>query len=57
MAIEQLQEIIALQQAEIDKLTKELKILKDWSDLNDYYLREMIDALTESVDKLFNKIK
>lgn len=57
MAIEQLQEIVAFQQSEIEKLSKELKILKEWSDLNDYYLREMIDALTDTVDNLNEKIK
>lgn len=57
MTIEQLYEIIAIQQTEIEKLTKDLKILKEWSDLNDYYLREMIDALTDTVDNLSDKIK
>ena len=31
-----------------DKFAK----LKEWSDLNDYWLREMIDALTETVDRI-----
>lgn len=57
MTIEQLQEIIVLQQSEIERLSQDLKILKEWSDLNDYYLREMIDALTDAVDNLNEKIK
>lgn len=52
MTTQELYEIIQTQQKEIEKLQKNLKNLKEWSDLNDYQLREMIDALTESVDKL-----
>ena len=52
MTIEELYEIIKKQQEEIDDLKDHLTRLKEWSDLNDYYLREMIDALTESVDVL-----
>lgn len=38
-----------------DRLTRlEMRFdkLKEWSDLNDYWLREMIDSLTDSIDKL-----
>lgn len=52
MTTEELYEIIKQQQEELDKLQKDFIALKEWSDLNDYWLREMIDALTESVDKL-----
>ena len=52
MTTEELYEIIKQQQEEIDKLQKDFIALKEWSDLNDYWLREMIDALTESVDRL-----
>ena len=52
MTTNELYEIIAKQQIEIDILKKDYENLKEWSDLNDYWLREMIDALTESVDKL-----
>lgn len=52
MTTEELYEIIKQQQEEIDKLYKDFIALKEWSDLNDYWLREMIDALTESVDRL-----
>lgn len=54
MTIEQLYEIILSQQEEIEKLTADFKALKEWSDLNDYWLREMIDALTDSVDDLMD---
>lgn len=52
MTIEELYEIIKEQQNRIEILEKELFLLREWSDDNDYWLREMIDALTESVDKL-----
>lgn len=52
MTIEELYEIIKEQQDKINALEKELLLLRQWSDNNDYWLREMIDALTESVDKL-----
>lgn len=56
MTTEELYGIIKQQQEEIDKLKENFTALKEWSDLNDYWLREMIDALTESVDKNFDKI-
>lgn len=52
MTIEELYEIIKEQQKRIEILERELFLLREWSDDNDYWLREMIDALTESVDKL-----
>lgn len=52
MTIEELYEIVKEQQTRIATLEKELLLLRQWSDNNDYWLREMIDALTESVDKL-----
>lgn len=52
MTTEQLYDIIKIQQDEINQLRHELNSLKEWSDSNDYWLREMIDALTESVDDL-----
>lgn len=52
MTTEQLYDIIKIQQDEINQLRHELNSLKEWSDMNDYWLREMIDALTDSVDKL-----
>ena len=52
MTIEELHEIIKAQQSKIEDLEKELLHLRKWSDDNDYWLREMIDALTDSVNKL-----
>ena len=52
MTTEELYEIIKYQQEELNKLKENFIALKEWSDLNDYWLREMIDAVTESVDKL-----
>lgn len=57
MTIEELYEIIKEQQEEINDLKCRLTRLKEWSDLNDYYLREMIDALTDNVDKLYENCK
>lgn len=51
MTTEELYAIIQTQQEEIKRLQQDFKALKEWSDLNDYWLREMIDALTESVEK------
>jgi hypothetical protein len=45
------QKLIELQEKYENLEYKYLK-LREWSDDNDYWLREMIDALTESVDKL-----
>lgn len=52
MTTEQLYDIIKIQQDEINQLRHELNSLKEWSDMNDYWLREMIDALTETVDSI-----
>ncbi len=56
MTTEELYETIQQLTTRVDKLEKELLYLRKWSDDNDYWLREMIDALTESVDKNFDKI-
>ena len=54
MTIEQLYDMIRTQQEQINKLQEHIKVLKDLSDLNDYWLREMIDTLTESVDSIMD---
>ena len=54
LTIEQLYEIIKIQQDEIRQLRDDIKYIKEWSDSNDYWLREMIDALTETVDELMD---
>lgn len=51
-AVEELQRIVTKQRNEIKQLNSRLGKLKEWSDLNDYYLEEMINSLTDSVDKL-----
>lgn len=56
MTIEELYEIIKEQQSKIEDLEKELLYLRKWSDDNDYWLREMIDALTDSVEKNYELI-
>lgn len=51
MTFEELeQKIVALEQVCANLEYKYLK-LREWSDDNDLWLREMIDALTESVEK------
>lgn len=50
MTTDELYAIIQTQQEEIEELKANFKTLKEWSDLNDYWLREMIDALTDTVD-------
>ena len=52
---QELYEIIQAQQAEINDLQEKFAKLKEWSDLNDFWLRDMIGALTDSVDKLYEE--
>ena len=52
MTIEELAQKLEELQAKYDQLEYDYLRLREWSDDNDYWLREMIDALTESVDKL-----
>lgn len=54
MTIEQLYDIIKIQQDEINALRKDYEHLKEWSDMNDIWLREMIDALTDTVDGIMD---
>lgn len=49
---QELYEIIQALREDIDDIKKRLNNLKKWSDLNDYYLQEEINSLTECVDKL-----
>lgn len=51
-AIEELKTIVARQRVEIKQLNVRLGRLKEWSDLNDQYLEETVNALTHSVDRL-----
>jgi hypothetical protein len=48
------QKIIELQE-KCDNLEYKYLKLREWSDDNDFWLREMIDALTDSVDRLMEQ--
>lgn len=39
-------------EARLTQLEEQFTKLKEWSDLNDYWLRQLIDNLTLTVDKL-----
>ena len=54
MTIEQLYEIILAQQEQIGKLSEKIQAVREVSDLNDYWLREMIDSLTDTVDGIMD---
>lgn len=58
MAIDmnQLTMLIEKQDFRIAQLQSEIEKLKAWSDLNDHYLREMIDANAASIDRLLTVI-
>lgn len=36
----------------LSRLEDNFKKLKEWSDLNDYWFREMIDSLTETINHI-----
>lgn len=54
MTIEELLELIQIQEARITALEASLLSLRQWSDANDRYLEEVVNALTDSVDKIMN---
>lgn len=54
MTNEELLELIQIQEARITALEANLLALRQWSDANDRYLEEVVNALTDSVDKLMN---
>lgn len=54
---QELYEIIQALQEQVNDIEKRLSKLKEWSDLNDYYMQEEIDALTDTVDKIVEKMK
>lgn len=51
MTIEELEKRITELEEKYAELEYKYLKLREWSDDNDYWLREMIDALTESVEK------
>ena len=52
ISLDQLYQIIEKQDQRIAYLQGELDKLKNWSDLNDHYLQEMIDSNATSIDRL-----
>ena len=54
MTIQELENKLNDLQAKYDQLEYDYLKLREWSDDNDYWLREMIDALTESVNQLMD---
>lgn len=54
MTNEELLELIKIQEARITALEASLLSLRQWSDANDRYLEEVVNTLTDSVDKIMN---
>ena len=52
ISLDQLYQIIEKQDQRIASLQSELTKLKNWSDLNDQYLQDMIDSNTGAIDRL-----
>ena len=52
ISLNQLMIIIEKQDERIARLQGEIEKLKDWSDLNDHYLQEMIDSNCSALDRL-----
>lgn len=51
MTVEELEKKVIELTERCEELEKDYLYLRKWSDDNDFVLREMIDALTESVEK------
>ena len=56
ISLDQLYQIVEKQDARYAQLQGELEKLKSWSDLNDHYLQEQIDANGAAVDRLITVI-
>ena len=54
MTMEELTQKIEELQVKYDQLEYDYLRLREWSDDNDFWLREMIDTLTDCVDKLMD---
>ena len=52
ISLDQLYKIVEKQDARYAQLQGEIEKLKAWSDLNDHYLQEQIDANGAAVDRL-----
>ena len=55
--IKELFEAFEYQQKQIDKLRSDYEKLKTWSNLNDQYVRELVDTLCENVDKILQVVE
>ena len=56
ISLDQLYIIIERQDQRLASLQTEIEKLKNWSDLNDYYLQEMIDSNSSTLDRLLTAI-
>ena len=54
MTNEELLELIQIQEARITALEASLLSLRQWSDANDRYMEEVVNALTDNIDKILN---
>lgn len=54
MTNEELLELIQIQEARITALEASLLSLRQWSDANDRYLEEVVNALIDNIDKIMN---
>ena len=54
MTNEELLKLIQIQEARITALEANLLSLRQWSDANDRYLEEVVNALTDNIDKILN---
>ena len=52
ISLDQLYQIVEKQDARYAQLAAEIEKLKSWSDLNDHYLQEQIDANGAALDRL-----
>ena len=52
ISLDQLYQIVEKQDQRIAALANEISKLKNWSDLSDQYLQDMIDSNTGAIDRL-----
>ena len=52
ISLDQLYQIVERQDQRIAALANEISKLKNWSDLSDQYLQDMIDSNTGAIDRL-----
>lgn len=56
ISLDQLFTIIERQDQRLAQLQSEIEKLKGWSDLNDHYLEERIEATSNAVDRLMTAV-